>query len=129
MLTSLTILSPQQLPPRLRGAPKVLFHQRSRQLVDEGEIAETAVSSCQEMDVATFDFSSVTNPLVAMEWTDASNVVHIGQTVIPPVTATAPFPGGSIRLRNVGTSHTSQAFDLLVKVNVPASYCTSHLSN
>ena len=77
------------------------------------------------------DFSSVTNPSVAMEWHDANGQLFTGTpngglSALIPYEATdtsgGAFPGGSIRWRNLG-SDNGQPFDLLVTVSSnPAVY-------
>ena len=85
---------------------------------------ETVAAQCGEASDVTIDFSSVTNPSVSMEWTDASGTLYTGQTLIPfgaSDTSGGSLPGGSIRWRNVGLRN-SVLFDLIVTVSTPASY-------
>ena len=70
----------------------------------------------------SIDFSTVSNPDVSMEWTDAFGVVYSGVSIPVETTDTsgAALPAGSIRWNNVGTA-SGQAFDLLVTVSSPPS--------
>jgi hypothetical protein len=64
------------------------------------------------------DFSLRTNPLVAMEWTDAQDSTYVGQAIIPTQTTDmngGAFPHGSVRWQNVGSAG-EVTFDLLVTV-------------
>ncbi|KAL1512356.1 hypothetical protein AB1Y20_005615 [Prymnesium parvum] len=69
------------------------------------------------------DFSSESNPGVAMEWTDATGTVSTGERIPFGATDTTggAFPGGSLRWKNVGY-HNGEIFDLLVTVSDPPSY-------
>ena len=76
-----------------------------------------------EADVA-IDFSPLTNPAIAMEWTDAYGQLYTGQSFIPfGVTDTSggAFPRGSLRWKNVG-EYESVGFDLRVTVADPPNY-------
>ena len=68
--------------------------------------------------VTALDFSSSTNPLISMEWTDANGGVHSSASNYIPVganTTAGAFPGGNVRFRNVA-SKNGVLFDLVVTV-------------
>ena len=65
------------------------------------------------------DFSSVTNPAVAMEWMDAFGDLHTGSLI--STSKNAALPSGSIRWKNLGT-YGADGFDLLVTVSETPSY-------
>ena len=85
---------------------------------------------------ARIDFSSTTNPAVAMEWTDANEQVHTSgpsgavSGLIPYLatdTTGGAFPAGSVRWRNLGVDG-GLPFDLVVSVSVEPSYYSSGIA-
>eukprot|EP00966_Prymnesium_polylepis_P180291 4174903-Prymnesium_polylepis.1 len=71
------------------------------------------------------DLSEVTNPAIALDWTNALGVDDMNQRAASGTTAVAlgatdqggaPFPGGSMRPRNAatGVNNGGQALDLLI---------------
>ncbi|KAL1512353.1 hypothetical protein AB1Y20_005613 [Prymnesium parvum] len=76
-------------------------------------------------NVVSIDFSSTSNPSVALEWTNAAGQLFSGERI--PFGATdadsGAFPGGSLRWKNVGYHNVdNEFFDLLVTVSDPPSY-------
>ena len=80
-------------------------------------------------DDVDFDFSPLTNPAIAMEWTDATGNIYTGQMIIPATMAGSThgaFPGGSLRWRSLGVDSPGE-IDLLVTVSEPASEYSEQL--
>ncbi|KAL1512355.1 hypothetical protein AB1Y20_005615 [Prymnesium parvum] len=80
---------------------------------------------CSRDDIVSIDFSSTSNPSVALEWTNAAGQLFTGERI--PFGATdadsGAFPGGSLRWKNVGYHNVdNEFFDLLVTVSDPPSY-------
>lgn len=71
------------------------------------------------------DFSAATNPLIAMEWTDANGQVHSNDNDTIPrganSTAGGAFPEGNVRWKNVGNDG-DDLFDLLVTVETDGGF-------
>lgn len=78
---------------------------------------------CGNHDSVQIDFSSVTNPAVAMEWTDALGLKYTGTRIPDGATDTTggAFPGGNIRWKNLGYDG-DVPFDLLVTVSENPTY-------
>ena len=99
--------------------------------------SSAALGQCDDgLDAVGIDFSSVTNPAVTMEWTDANGqsytgIANGGISGLIPFQATdttgGAFPGGSVRWAKLG-SDNGQAFDLIVSVSAEPSYYSDYVA-
>mgnify|MGYP007078143526 CR=1 FL=1 len=84
----------------------------------------SSLTSCG-LQTTNVDFSRLTNPSVALSWTDASGS-SAGGSMIPTITDDWPgaLPQGSVRFHHLGSSGGT-VFDLLVTVPAKASEYSS----
>ena len=79
---------------------------------------------CRQTGLVPIDFSSITNPAVAMEWTDGTQAPQQGAT-IPAGWSGLNNTGGELRWKRIGSVETEEGvvqFDLRVTVAPEPTY-------